>query len=86
MVDLNPALPVICRPKDSSGAIHKIRAQKNVASGVDCEATFVQRRKSIVHLLPPLAAIGRPKHSDAVRASEQRVTRIDSYGSDLSRY
>ena len=46
-------LPVVCRPKGSSGVIHKIGAQNNVASGVDCDATFVQRRKSIVHLLHP---------------------------------
>ena len=30
MIDLSPALPVVCQPKDSSSSIHKIGTEKNV--------------------------------------------------------
>jgi hypothetical protein len=83
--ELNPALSVIGRTENATGAADDIRSHTNVTIQIDLEATFVNRKQTVVHLLPCLTAIGRAKHPDAVRGCEQGVTPIDSYWLNLRR-
>jgi hypothetical protein len=68
MIDLNPPLRVVCRPKGSSGAIREIDARKMSPAALIARQFSYRARKFIVHLFPSLAAIRRPKHCDAAMA------------------